>query len=141
MIGVSVPRQSLAATVLRVLVPFDTIALLFAGIVHLFGAHIPLGVATFDEPPIVPAGIVEGLAGLFFVLAVYAVFARQPWAWVAVLVAHLFAISGFVLGIVVTRNGTTPFNHVYHYVMLVVFVVGLMLLWLPGVRASLDGQP
>lgn len=140
MIGTSVPRQSLVARVLRVLIPFDTVALLFAGIVHLVGAHIPLGVATFDEPPIIPAGIVEGLCGVVFALAVYAIFARRPWAWMGALVAHLFAVAGFVLGIVSTRNGTTSFNHTYHYVMLALFAAGLVLLVLPGARAVLERQ-
>jgi hypothetical protein len=120
-----------------VLIPFDAVALLFAGVVHLVGARIPLGVAVFDEPPIIPAGIVEGLAGLIFALATYAVLARREWAWPVALAAHLFAIAGFLVGIVATRAGTTPFNHDYHFVMLGVFVVGLALLLIPGTRAAL----
>lgn len=137
MIGASVPRRTAAVAVLRVLIPFDTIALLFAGIVHLVGAHIPLGVAVFDEPPIIPAGIVEGAAGLIFALATYAVFAGRKWSWRAALTAHLFAIAGFLVGIAATRTGTTPFNHDYHYVMLAVFVVGLVLLLMPGARGAM----
>jgi hypothetical protein len=139
MIGTSVPRRSVAVAVLRVLIPFDAIALLFAGIVHLVGARIPLGAAVFDEPPIIPAGIVEGLAGLIFALATYAVFARRRWGWPIALAAHLFAIAGFLVGIWATRRGTTPFNHDYHYAMLAVFVVGLVLLLTPGARATLGG--
>ncbi len=143
MVGVTGPGRTIgtvAGAVLRALLPFDAVALLFAGIVHLVGARIPLGVAVFDEPPILPAGIVEGLAGLIFVLATYAVFARSTWAWSAALGAHLFAIAGFLLGIWATRTGTTPFNHTYHFVMLAVFVVGLVLLLTPGARAALDGH-
>jgi hypothetical protein len=120
---------------LRSLIPFDTVALLFAGIVHLIGARIPLGVAAFIEPRILPAGIVEGAAGLLFALATYALWRERRWAWSAALTAHLFAIAGFLVGVWATRLGTTPFNSVYHYVMLVVFVVGLALLLAPGARS------
>lgn len=72
-------------------------------------------------------------------LAVYVVIARRAWAWMAALVAHLFAIAGFVVGIAATRNSTTPFNHDYHFVMLAVFILGLALLWLPGARAARGG--
>ena len=135
--------RSAVATALRVLIIFDAVALLFAGIVHLVGANIPLGSATFDEPPLLPAGIVESLAGLLFAWAAYAVFSARPWAWTATLVAHLFAIAGFLVGIfATTRLGTTPFNHDYHYAMLMVFVVGLVLVLLPAGRAALGrGNP
>ena len=137
MVSASAPRRTAAAATLRALVPFDTVALLFAGVVHLVGVHIPLGVGVFDEPPLLPAGIVESAAGLIFALATYVVFAGRRRAWGAALTAHLFAIAGFVVGIVATRAGTTPFNHDYHYVMLAVFVIGLALLLVPGTRAGL----
>ncbi len=130
------PRHGAAVTLFRVLILFDTVALLFAGIVHLVGARIPLGVAIFSEPPIIPAGIVEGAAGLIFALAAYAVLMRRTWTWSAALAAHLFAIAGFLVGLVATRSGTTPFNHVYHYVMLALFALGLLLL-APGTRTAL----
>ena len=126
-----------AVEVLRVLIPFATVALLFAGIIHLIGVRIPLGAAVFAEQPILPAGIVEGLAGIIFAVAAYAVFARRGWAWPAALAAHLFAVAGFLVGIIATRSGTTPFNHVYHYVMMAVFVLGLLLLMAPGARTTL----
>jgi hypothetical protein len=130
-------RQSIVSGVLRALIVFDTVALLFAGIVHLVGARIPLGFAVFTEPPLIPAGIVESMAGLVFLVAGYAVFAGKASAWGWTLGAHLFAIAGFVLGIVATRNGTTPFNHDYHIAVLAVFLCGLLLLMLPGVRGRL----
>lgn len=137
--GRSAGREAVA-TILRVLVVFDAIALLFAGMVHLFGASIALGVGTFDEPPILPAGIVETLAGVLFVVAAYAIFARQTWAWGMTLAAHLFAIAGFIVGILATLSGTTPFNAVYHRVLLAVFVVGLILVLIPAGRAALRGS-
>ena len=133
-----IPRQNAVVGALRAVMPFDTVALLFAGIVHLVGARIPLGVAVFAEPPILPAGIVEGLAGLIFALATYAIFAHLGWTWTVALAAHLFAITGFLVGLFATRNGTTPFNHTYHYVMLLVFTLGLLLLAMPGARTALD---
>jgi hypothetical protein len=130
------------ATALRVLIVFDAIALLFAGIVHLVGANIPLGSAVFDERALLPAGIVETLAGLLFAWAAYAVFATRHSAWTATLVAHLFAIAGFLVGIYATRAGTTPFNHDYHYAMTAIFIVGLILVLLPAGRAALGrGSP
>lgn len=131
------PGRDAIAAILRVLVIFDAVALLFAGIVHLVGASIALGVGVFDEPPILPAGIVESVAGVLFVVAAYAIFARQTWAWAMTLAAHLFAVAGFIVGILATMSGTTPFNYGYHRVMLVVFVVGLILLLIPAGRAAL----
>jgi len=137
MLQASAPGRAPIAIVIRALAVFDAIALLFAGIVHLVGARIPLGNAVFAEPAILPAGIVEGLAGVIFVVALFAIFTRARWAWGATLTAHLFAIAGFVVGLVATRAGTTPFNYDYHRVMLAVFIVGLILLALPAGRATL----
>lgn len=133
----SVPGRAILSIVIRSLAMFDAIALLFAGIVHLVGARIPLGSAVFTEPTILPAGIVEGLAGVIFVVALFAIFTGRTWAWGSALAAHLFAIAGFVVGLLATINGTTPFNFYYHRVMLAVFVVGLILLLLPAGRAAL----
>ncbi len=136
-IEATTPGSAALAAILRILVIVDAIALLFAGIVHLIGASIALGVGVFDEPPILPAGIVESLAGLLFVVAAYAIFARRAWAWAMTLAAHLFAIAGFLLGLYSTRNGTTPFNFYYHRVMLAVFVVGLILVLIPAGQVTL----
>lgn len=137
MISTSTPRRPAIATIFRVLVVFDTVALLFAASLHVQGARIALGSAVFDEPQIVPAAIVEGLAGVIFAVAAYAVFAGKRWAWSMTLVAHVFAILGFLLGIVATRNGTTQFNRIYHFVMLGVFIVGLALLLTSRAKAAL----
>lgn len=129
-----ISQNGVAATLLRILIPFDTAALLFAGIVHLVGARIPLGVATFVEPAIIPAGVVETFAGLCFVWATAMLWSGRHSAWGAALVAHLVAIAAFLLGLYSTRGGTTPFNHDYHWVMLALFVIGLIAL-LAGRRA------
>jgi hypothetical protein len=131
------PRNTVVAAVIRVLMVFDAVALLFAASIHVAGARIPLVASVFVEPQIVPAAIVEGLAGLIFVVGAFAVFARRVWAWSWAIFAHVFAILGFTVGILATRNGTSPFNFTYHRVMLVIFVAGLILLLLPVGRAAL----
>lgn len=133
----STPRRPVIARVFRLLVVFDTVVLLFAAALHVQGVRIPLGSAVFDEPQIVPAAIVEGLAGVIFAVAAYAVFTDRHWAWLMTLFAHVFAVLGFLLGIFATRNGTSPFNRVYHLVMLAIFIVGLALLLTPTMRAAL----
>lgn len=140
MIEQRAPRRPVMSTALRALVIFDTVALLFAAALHIQGAHIPLGFATFDEPQIVPAAIVEGAAGLIFAVASYAMFAGKRWAWPWSLFAHLFAILGFLVGLFATRNGTSAFNHIYHYVMLAIFVIGLALLLTPRAKTALGSS-
>jgi hypothetical protein len=125
------------AVIIRTLMVFDTVALLFAASLHVAGTSIALGSATFDEPQIVPAAIVEGLAGLIFLVSAYGVFAGKSWTWPAALSAHIFAIAGFLVGIVATNGGTSPFNYVYHRVMLVVFLLGLVLLATRSARRAL----
>lgn len=131
------PRLPVLALVFRILAVFNTVALLFAAALHVQGAHIALGSLVFDEPQIVPAAIVEGLDGLVFAVAAYALLAGVRWAWRMTLGAHAFAILGFLLGIFSTLNGTTPFNRTYHFVMLGIFVVGLALLLTPPAQAAL----
>ena len=137
MTQLGISRQPIIAVVIRVLVVFDALALLFAAALHVAGANIPLGAATFNEPQIVPAAIVEGLAGLLFVVSGYGVFVGKRWAWTSALVAHLFAILGFIVGLLATLNGTSPFNYAYHRVMLVIFVIGVILLVTRSARTAL----
>lgn len=131
------PSTSGVGAVIRVVMVFDAVALLFAAALHINGASIRLGSAVFDEPQIVPAAIVEGLAGLLFLVSAYAVLAGRTWAWTSAIVAHVFAILGFIVGLVATRNGTSPFNFTYHRVMLAIFVLGFILLLLPLGQAAL----
>jgi hypothetical protein len=137
MTELSATRQPAVISIIRVLIVFDTIALLFGAALHVAGASIPLGLSTFNEPQIVPAAIVEGLAGLIFLVSCYAVFTNKAWAWTSAMVAHMFAILGFIVGILATLNGTSPFNAYYHRVMLAIFVVGLLLLLTGSARAAL----
>ncbi len=130
-------QQPISVGVLRGLMVFDTAALLFAGIVHLVGARIPLGVGTFVEPPLLPAGVVETLLGVVFAIAAYYAVRGLEHAWGWALGAHLGAIAGFIVGLYATSDGTTVFNHDYHVTMLAVFAVGLLLLLFPEARDGL----
>jgi hypothetical protein len=131
--------RTLVTVALRILVVFDTLSLLLVSAVHLFGARIPLGLGIFTEPPILAAGIVEGLCGMVFAVALFAILTRQTWQWGMTLAAHLVGALGYILGLVFTRNGTTHFNYADHRVMLALFAIGLLLLALPVGREALAG--
>jgi hypothetical protein len=140
MIQSRTPARSAIATLIRGLVVFDAGALLFAAALHVGGARIPLGAAVFVDPQIAPAAMVEGLAGMVFVISAYAVFADRRWAWPVTVGAHLFAIVGFLVGIAAISAGlgpNVPFDYVFHRVMLAFFVAGLVLLLTPAGRAAL----
>jgi hypothetical protein len=61
MIETVTPRQAAVATVVRVLVVFETVAFVLAALLHL-GAQVPMGFAVLATDPILPAAIVEGLS-------------------------------------------------------------------------------
>ena len=132
------PRTTLATTV-------GTLAVLYAvtfflgALLHL-GLRIPLGFAVLAEPRIIPATIVEGLCGLGLAIGAYAVLTGRGWAWSAVTGAHAFALGGVLLGITALALGAGPsteLNTVYHRVMLVALVAGLVVLLTPVARAAL----
>jgi lysylphosphatidylglycerol synthetase-like protein (DUF2156 family) len=132
------PRTTLATTV-------GTLAVLYAvtfflgALLHL-GLRIPLGFAVLAEPRIIPATIVEGLCGLGLAIGAYAVLTGRGWAWSAVTGAHAFALGGVLLGITALALGAGPsteLNTVYHRVMLVALVAGMVVLLTPVARAAL----
>jgi hypothetical protein len=131
------------ARVFRALLVGDAIVLGVAALIHVWGIHLLLGSVVFDEPQIIPAAIVEGLSGIIFAVTAYAVLVGKPWAWPSALVAHVFAILGFLVGIWAVSSGfapNSPFNYDYHRIMLGVFVAGLLLLLLPIGRSALGGH-
>ena len=139
MIETVTPRQAAVATVVRVLVVFETVAFVLAALLHL-GARIPLGAAVLATDRILPAAIVEGLAGLVFAVGAYAVFTRTTWAWPVAFVAHAFALAGVLLGMWAVAAGFGPhsvLNDTYHRIMLVVLLAGLALLLTPSAKAAL----
>jgi hypothetical protein len=139
MIETVTPRQAAVATVVRVLVVVETVAFLLAALLHL-GERVPVGFAVLATDRILPAAIVEGLAGIVFAVSAYAVFTRTAWAWPAAIVAHAFALAGVLLGMWAIAAGFGPhsvLNDTYHRVMLVVLAAGLALLSTPSARAVL----
>ncbi len=132
-------RAALAIAI-RLLIVFGAISFLLGSLLHL-GVRIPLGFAVLDEPWIVPAGVVEGLCGLAFAVATYAVFARRPWAWSATVGAIVVGLAGVVLGtwaIAAGRGPESVLNDTYHRVMLLLLPAGLVLLLTSAARAALD---
>lgn len=108
-------------------------------LLHL-GVRIPLGFAVLAEPRIIPATIVEGLCGLGLAVGGYAALAGRSWAWSAVTGAHAFALGGVLLGITALALGggpSTELNTIYHRVMLVALLAGLVLLLTRAGRAAL----
>src|SRR5690348_5687873 len=101
-------RQSGAVVMTtRALIVFDTVTLLLFALLHANGP-LALGSAVLAEPRIIPAAIVEGLAGLIFAVSAYAVFTRASWAWAATVAAHVFTLAGVLLGITMIAAGFGP---------------------------------
>jgi hypothetical protein len=122
--------QTPLATTLGILAILSAATFFLAALLHL-GVRIPLGFAVLAEPRIIPATIVEGLCGLGLAVGGYAVLAGRSWAWSAVTGAHAFALGGVLLGITALALGggpSTELNTIYHRVMLVALVAGLVVL-------------
>ncbi len=132
------PRTPLATTV-GILAVLYAATFFLGALLHL-GVRIPLGFAVLAEPRIIPATIVEGLCGLGLAVGGYAVLAGRSWAWSAVTGAHAFALGGVLLGITALALGggpSTELNTIYHRVMLVALLAGLVLLSTSAGRAAL----
>ena len=114
------------ATAVGTLAVLYAVTFFLGALLHL-GVRIPLGFALLAEPRIIPATIVEALCGLALGVGGYAVLTLKSWAWSAVTGAH--ALGGVLLGITALALGAGPsteLNTVYHRVMLVALVAGLM---------------
>jgi hypothetical protein len=132
-------RQPTLATATGILAVLYAVTFLVGALLHL-GVRIPMGFAVLAEPRIVPATIVEGLCGLGLAVGAYATLSRRTWAWPAITGAHAFAVGGVLLGMAALAVGAGPsteLNTIYHRVMLVALVVGLILLLTPVGRAAL----
>lgn len=135
MIASTPSRQTTIAMSLGVFATVEGVAFLLAAL-----AHTGMRVLPFDEPRIVGAAIVEGLCGVFFVGSAVSVFARTPWAWLALVAAHAFALLGVLVGISAIAAGLGPhsaFNDTFHRVALVVLAMVLIVLATPTARAAL----
>ena len=139
MLTTATTRQSTLTTAIGILAVLYAVTFLLGALLHL-GVRIPLGFAVLAEPRIVPATIVEGLCGLGLAVGAYATLSRKTWAWPAITAAHAFAVGGVLLGMAALAVGAGPsteLNTVYHRVMLVALVAGLVLLLTPVGRAVL----
>src|SRR5215467_2028538 len=90
MIESNMRGQSAVLTAIRVLVVFEAVTFILAASLHL-GVTLPIGLA---EPRILPAAVVEGLAGLVCAGSAVAVFTRRPSAWYAAVASNVFALFG-----------------------------------------------
>jgi hypothetical protein len=135
----TMPHQlTTLATVVGILVVLEAAIFFLASLVHL-GIDVPI-LASLEEPRRIPAAIIEGLGGLFFAISAYSVFTRRSWTWIALVGTHAFAVAGILWGmfaLAMGRGPRTEANDLYHQVMLLVAVAGLILLATPIARAAL----
>lgn len=95
------------------------------------GLQIPVGFAVLSQPRIPPATIVEGVAGTALLVGAAGLYGRRAWGWAAAVVAHVLALAGVFLGMTALAAGRGPrtvSNDIYHRVMVVVLIVGLLIL-------------
>lgn len=133
-------KQEAVTTAVCILVVVDAAVFLLAALLHL-GYSIPLGFALLVEPRIIPAAIVEGSSGLFFLVSAYALFADKEWSWPVTLGSHVVALAGVLLGIFSLAMGFGPrteTNDIYHMVMLLLVTPGLALLLSANSEAGLS---
>jgi peptidoglycan/LPS O-acetylase OafA/YrhL len=105
----------------------EAIACVFFAIAHL-SLRIPLGFATLHEPRVIPATIVEMLCGIILLIGGVALLTHHPRAWRTAIAAQTFTLCGFLLGIAANAGGGNddPVNDVFHGVMLVLLILGLL---------------
>lgn len=107
----------------------EAIACIFFAFAHL-NPRIPLGFATLQEPLNIPAAIVEMLCGIALTIGGVALLSGHPRAWLRAIGGQFFTLGSFILGVVaVAANGggdDDPVNNVFHRVMLVLLVLGLL---------------
>ncbi|HEX2028298.1 MAG TPA: hypothetical protein VHF25_09905 [Nitriliruptorales bacterium] len=117
-------------------------ALLLSSLLHA-GITVNLGIIVLEEATILPAQIVETVSGLALAVGGLTVLTRRSWAWTAATTGHAVALVGVTQGILVTtfRDGTSSVrNDIFHWVMVVVLVSGLLALTRPSVRAAIEDR-
>lgn len=117
-------------------------AFLLSSLLHA-GITVDLGIIVLEEETILPAQIVETVSGLALAVGGLALLTRRSWARTAVTVGHAVALVGVTQGILVTtfRDGSSSVrNDVFHWVMVVVLVSGLLALTRRSVRAAIQDR-
>ncbi|MGH7571417.1 MAG: hypothetical protein ACREMK_06190 [Gemmatimonadota bacterium] len=128
------------ARLLPLIVGIEAIAFMIAAVLHL-GVPLPVG---FDEPVIIPAAIAEGLIGIFLAIAALALLASDRLAWPLAVAAHVFGITGVLVGtfaLAVGAGPSTEANTIYHRVALAVLVAVLVLLLTERGRRAAGREP
>jgi hypothetical protein len=136
----TVRRPTVAIIAITILVVVESLMFLTWAPLHL-GLEIPLGFTTLIEPPIRPAFIVETTCGLALALSALALFTHRRWAGSALIIAHIVAFLGVLLGMTALALGRGPrtvSNDIYHNVMMLLLMTNLILLQRPGVQAALE---
>ncbi len=133
-------RRGVGARVaLEILGVVNAAAFLGASVIH-FGYEIPLGFMTLADAALPQAAVAEGVIGVAFLVAAFAVFARRTWAWGGTLAAYLLAVVGVLIGLGVSVGdpdlSSSP-NFLFHLSILPVVVVGLLFLMTRAGRAGL----
>jgi hypothetical protein len=126
-------RAALAVVMLA-----DAGVFFFGGIQH---AGISLG--RFHEPYILPAAIVEGICGAALVWGAAAILTHLRHWWRTALIGNLVALSGVLLGKVALAAGWGPrtaSNDLYHNIMLVLVLAGLVILVFARARFHCHGD-
>ena len=114
-------RERTAKIIISTFVVFAAIAFIFAAMAHL-QLTLSFGIT---EPKILPAAIVEGLCGLFFIISAFSIFSNSSTAWRRTFFAHAFAIAGISLGLISLAVGAGPrtkTNDLYHSIMMLLIV-------------------
>jgi hypothetical protein len=123
--------------VIRVLLVLLPVSFAIGALTHA-GVRPPLGVATMDEPTIVPATVVEAIIATAFSVAAFAEFTGRPYARSALRLALRVGIAGVLLGmfaLALGRGTRTELNDVFH----VVALIAMLLAWQMTSRGSAAG--
>jgi hypothetical protein len=124
--------------IFRYLTLFNAAAFAFGAVAHR-GRPIRLGLATVQEPLVIPAMIVEAVSAVSFAIAAYGIFSGKQAARGATVTAHVMSMAGLLMAMVGVGLGILPrtlFNDVYHLIMLGVLTLGIVLLIRSRVRRS-----
>lgn len=118
-------------------------AFLLSSLLHA-GITVDLGIMVLEEPTVLPAQIVETVSGLALAVGGLALLTRRSWARAAATTGHAVALAGVTQGILVTitlgRGTSSVRNDVFHWVMVVVLVSGLLTLARSSVRAAIEDR-